>query len=172
MIKINRGAIPFFYKYSRRIIDIRQDLKRFYAAPLKIRRQQKSPYYSINERLLNTIKASLMNEFHGKCAYCESLIDAKNPGHFDHFRPKGNARGQRKEYSMDHYWPLAFDWRNMYLACDDCGRFKGSWFPVTGKRAAFSLSYTEMIKQEKNLLIDPCNEDPGEHLMYVINGFI
>jgi len=31
----------------------------------------------------------LHGPFCGKCAYCESLISADQPGHVEHFRPKG-----------------------------------------------------------------------------------
>lgn len=60
---------------------------------------------------------------------------------------------------IDHFWPKArypqkmFVWDNMLLACTGCNRKKGDRFPVdiTGNP----------------LLIDPCIDEPWEHLVFV-----
>lgn len=46
-----------------------------------------------------------------------------------------------------------------------------NWFPIEGKRASLRLTYKQLLKQEKNLLVDPCNENPELHLAYKENGF-
>ncbi len=68
-----------------------------------------------------------------RCMYC---VDSHGSD-IEHFRPK--ARYPRR----------AFKWANMLLCCTECGRFKGSQFPLSGRRA---------------LLIDPSAEDPWQGL--------
>jgi hypothetical protein len=57
---------------------------------------------------------------------------------------------------IDHFWPKAdfpdrcFLWPNMLLCCTECGRFKGSRFPLSATG--------------QPMLIDPSAEDPWEHL--------
>lgn len=68
-----------------------------------------------------------------RCMYC---VDSHGSD-IEHFRPK--ARYPRH----------AFRWPNLLLCCTECGRFKGSQFPMAGRRA---------------LLIDPTAEDPWQHL--------
>ncbi|HVY21921.1 MAG TPA: hypothetical protein VG962_01025 [Steroidobacteraceae bacterium] len=68
-----------------------------------------------------------------RCMYC---VDSHGCD-IDHFRPKA------------HFPEVAFEWSNLLLCCSECGRLKGSQFPL-----------------ENGLpqLIDPCIENPWEHL--------
>jgi uncharacterized protein (TIGR02646 family) len=56
---------------------------------------------------------------------------------------------------IEHFWPKTaypdrmFEWLNMLLCCTECGRFKGTSFP---------------IQNGAPLLIDPTAEDPWQHL--------
>lgn len=68
-----------------------------------------------------------------RCMYC---VDSHGSD-IEHFRPKA------------HYPASAFRWPNMLLCCTECGRFKGSHFPMANRRP---------------LLIDPTAEDPWQHL--------
>lgn len=88
-----------------------------------------------------TIKQALVAAFHGKCAYCESFIRHAEYGHIEHFRPRSK------------YPDLIFSWVNLLLACGVCnGReYKGEEFP---------------LEAEGGLLIDPCSEEPAEHLVF------
>jgi len=112
----------------------------------------------------------LRREFHGKCAYCESHIDLIGASsEIDHFRPKNTARGLNEEVSREHYWWLVYEWRNIYYTCTRCNSYKSSWFPVEGDRAAVGTAY-ESLYSENRLLVDPCQDDPAEHLGYLPNG--
>ncbi|MBB6239953.1 uncharacterized protein (TIGR02646 family) [Pedobacter sp. AK013] len=112
----------------------------------------------------------LRDEFHGKCAYCESHIDlAVAPSEFDHFRPKNTARGLNEEVSRQHYWWFVYEWRNIYYSCARCNSYKASWFPVEGDRAAVGTPY-EMLHMEDRLFVDPCEDNPAEHLEYMPTG--
>jgi uncharacterized protein (TIGR02646 family) len=68
-----------------------------------------------------------------RCMYC---VDSHGSD-IEHFRPKARYPGR------------AFQWSNMLLCCTECGRFKGSHFPMTNRRP---------------MLIDPTAEDPWQHL--------
>lgn len=75
-----------------------------------------------------------------------------------------------EEFSLDHYWKLAFDWRNMYLCCEKCKHYKVNWFPVEKKRAPLTWTFNQIIKKEEALLIDPCHDKPDLHLEYDLDG--
>jgi hypothetical protein len=111
-------------------------------------------------------------DFHGKCAYCESLIDANQPGDLEHFRPKKavtDFAGKSEMVDDDgtikahpgYYW-LAYDWRNLLPACWLCNSVstqktagkrtgKGNYFPVQRFRA---INPGDEAKEEP-LLINP-----------------
>jgi len=164
MIKIYRGASPR-YLNSITIKNYRILASKFYSSPIKQRRQSKLLF---SQASLNKIKADVKSQFSDKCAYCESKISKELRGEIDHFRPRNGAK-DFKGFSEDHYWWLAYEWGNLYLTCEDCGRFKQSWFPVDSQRAEPGTSYEQVIR-EKNLLIDPCNDWPDEHLTFNKSG--
>ncbi|MBL8483488.1 MAG: hypothetical protein JNJ60_14920 [Rhodocyclaceae bacterium] len=57
---------------------------------------------------------------------------------------------------IEHFWPKgpyperAFLWPNLLLCCSECGRFKGSQFPLSGTG--------------QPMLVDPSAENPWDHL--------
>lgn len=60
------------------------------------------------------VKAAIVAETHGKCAYCESKMRHVAPGDIDHVIPK----------SVDP--ELWFDWSNLTLACANCNTNKSN----------------------------------------------
>ena len=56
------------------------------------------------------VKAALRTLTEGKCAYCESKINAVGAREVEHYRPKGGIEGV-----ADHpgYWWLAHTWDNL-----------------------------------------------------------
>lgn len=58
---------------------------------------------------------------------------------------------------IEHFWPkgayprLMFHWSNLLLCCTDCGRIKGTRFPLAGHRP---------------LLVNPAKEDPWRYLEF------
>lgn len=68
-----------------------------------------------------------------RCMYC---LDSHGCD-IEHFYPKSN------------YAKRMFRWNNLLLCCTECGRIKGSKFPMAGNR---------------RLLIDPCKEEPWQYL--------
>jgi len=67
-----------------------------------------------------------------------------------------------------HYIWLAYEWSNLYPVCKDCNRNKEHHFPVVGKR----LDFADNIKDEKALLVDPCQDLPEEHLSFEYDGIV
>jgi hypothetical protein len=132
----------------------------------------------------------LLQLFHGKCAYCETVISSNQPGDVEHYRPKGRIRDQagkvikvvvnNTEIEHPGYWWLAYDWRNLLPSCIDCNRRrrhgedsiaagKAEYFEVRGKRAVLP---TDDLTQEHALLLDPSSEnfDPKQHFEFMEDG--
>ncbi|MGA7499586.1 MAG: retron system putative HNH endonuclease [Isosphaeraceae bacterium] len=71
-----------------------------------------------------------------KCAYCEQIA-AKD---------------------IEHFWPKTlyparmFDWENFLRGCKNCNNAKRDRFPTDG--------------QGKNLLLDPCEDEPLDHFVW------
>ncbi|WIW43863.2 HNH endonuclease [Bradyrhizobium sp. 62B] len=82
------------------------------------------------------IKAVLVNETHGKCAYCESKLLHIHHGDVEHIYPK----------SLDPARTL--EWENLTLACEVCNQNKSDHDPF--------------LKH----VIDPYNVDPAQHLLF------
>lgn len=124
--------------------------------------------------------------FHGKCAYCESSIQAVQPTDIEHFRPKGRVADCPVHPG---YWWLAASWDNLLASCIDCnrrryhdakqlvhdpldgaveGQFylgKGDLFPILG--AQYALSEADDHDAENAALIDPTRRNPKAHLMWL-----
>ncbi len=86
------------------------------------------------------VKQALKDMFHNKCGFCECLREYPQ---IEHFSPK------------DSYPQLCFEWENLISACEVCNGagFKGTKFPLAADGTP--------------LLINPCIDDPDEHLDFV-----
>lgn len=115
------------------------------------------------------LRFELENTFKNKCAFCETDLGSR--GLTLHLRPLRYVQGGQ-QHELDYYLWLAFEWRNLFYACDYCVKAKGNHFPVEGDRADFRATFDEVIKQESALLIDPTAEDPSKHLSFLIDGSV
>lgn len=123
--------------------------------------------FAFKDSSWSAASAPLHQLFHGKCAYCETPIGKRLSGkNVDHFRPKLGAMDLRMHVDRDHYYWLAYEWSNLYLACSECELNKKTLFPVAGKRAGVG----DDITQERPLLLDPCADDPSAHLQFEESG--
>jgi uncharacterized protein (TIGR02646 family) len=113
-------------------------------------------------------KPFLRELFHGKCAFCESHLDAVTFGEIEHFRPKTDARQLSGETSPAHYYWLAYEWTNLYHICQKCNYNKRTLFPVLGERVAIATSALE----ERVLLLDPCADNPEDYLVFSTDGIV
>lgn len=82
------------------------------------------------------IKAALIDETHGKCAYCESKLLHIHHGDVEHVFPKSLDRSK------------TFEWENLTLACEVCNQRKSDRDP--------NLEH----------IIDPYAVEPSEHLFF------
>jgi uncharacterized protein (TIGR02646 family) len=147
-----------------RALDARQKLRDHYAFPDDERLRRR---VALNPEIWNApdVHEALRGVFRGKCAYCETPLGQTESGRtVDHFRPLSNAGESKRSFSPDHYGWLAYEWRNLYLACLTCTRTKANLFPVEGPRAPLLCSWSEAQKAEKRLLLDPCADEPSRHL--------
>ena len=80
---------------------------------------------------------SLLGMTNGTCAYCERGLEAQgsDAAVVTHHRPTWGAVGTDGDVSLQAYWWLSYEWDNLYPACADCVRSRGTRFPVAGPRA-------------------------------------
>lgn len=143
----------------------------------------------------DSVRARLNEMFHRKCAYCESLHYATSAMEVEHYRPKESVQGE-----VDHegYWWLGAAWENLLPSCIYCnqrrgqslpkasgkpvvlldhkGQFddprsaytgKGTHFPILGPRVK---ARTGDCSKELPLLLNPCEDQPQDHLEYYIDA--
>jgi uncharacterized protein (TIGR02646 family) len=139
----------------------------FALEPLR-RTQQTDPVRQERDLLRREILLALNDFFQGKCAYCELRVDVTTRFEIDEFRPRFGASNLDGAASAEHYCWLSLEWENHFAACPACNRAKRSLFPVDGPRA----DYGEDPAQERALLINPCEEDPGDHLEFIEDGTV
>jgi uncharacterized protein (TIGR02646 family) len=134
------------------------------------------------------VKAALTEVFGRKCCYCESLLLGTQSGDIEHYRPKSrvavhNADRTTVTYKGGYHW-LASRWTNLLCSCADCNRprtqlddneeertfGKANFFPVAdeGHRATSA----DGVAAEAALLLDPCVDQPEEHLIFTDDGKI
>jgi len=164
-----------------------QKLKAWFAAPAG-----SPPAFAVYKS--DSVKKQLDELFHGKCAYCESFFASTAPVDVEHYRPKGAVS---EDASHPGYWWLAMDWDNLLPSCIDCNRKrkqvtprlsarlltlrddrqgfnqgslllsgKKDSFPILGQRAR---SAAQDFAGEYPLLLDPCRDNPDEHLRFHID---
>lgn len=130
----------------------------------------------IDNDLYKAEKKWLLQEFHGKCAYCEVRMDGNQYGDVEHFRPKKAVVDDDGRPAVDsngnphpgYYW-LAYEWRNLLPACVTCNQeHKKNRFPVKGARA-FNR---EELATESPFLLHPLEDDPVAHFTFAPNGIV
>lgn len=113
---------------------------------------------------------TLLEMTDGTCAYCERSLEAhgSDAAVVAHHRPTWGAVGSAGDVDLQAYWWLSYDWANLYPACADCVRARGTRFPVNGNRAAPGDDLTA----ERPLLLDPATDDPDDHLRFHSDGTV
>lgn len=129
------------------------------------------------------LRAALEQLFHHKCAYCEINISAGFNWDVEHFRPKGRVI-ERSDHP-GYYW-LAYEWKNLYPSCQHCNQARKdrklfddpTEGPTRGKKDQFPLADESTramdpdddITSEKRLLLDPCGDQPENHVAFGADG--
>jgi uncharacterized protein (TIGR02646 family) len=156
MIKLGeRPPIPESLK-SKQV----EDTKKLIESKIKSGTPLKSSDFKSHLWRKKDIKNSLKALQHGKCCYCERMRNTDGGEiDVDHFRPKA---GIAEEENHPGYWWLAYEWKNLFLACKSCNELmKKNQFPLLpgGKR---SFAPENDLEMEKPVLIHPIEEDPGK----------
>lgn len=150
----------------------------------------KKPKFSVYRN--DSVKLALNKLFNGKCAYCESPLNAVSARDIEHFRPKGQIdldNGQ-KPLKPGYYW-LAADWDNLFLSCPACNQRQRQLVrdengeliladEATGKKDLFPFrdgvqvarKPDDDLSQEEpyRLLLNPCEDKPEKHLRFDEEG--
>jgi uncharacterized protein (TIGR02646 family) len=115
----------------------------------------------------DSVKQSLIAAQYGKCCFCEAKITHIAYGDVEHFRPKAGYRQEPADpLSRPGYYWLAYEWSNLYLACQMCNqRFKKNTFPLrdAGRRCR---DHRGDLTQEEPLFLDPGVVEPEEHIEF------
>jgi len=163
-----RGPIPKFLE-SEKVLRVKKDLE------LNTTKSARQERLNFDTSLLKEVKVDLLNMCNNKCAYCESRVGVVSFGDVENFRPKAGARGfNSDEYAPMHYWWLAYEWDNLLISCQICNqKYKRDFFPVEDekRRAKVGVKGNDLIT-EGALLIDPCLDNPAEHIEFDENGYV
>ncbi len=138
-------------------------------------KQGRSPLRRLLQPFEAEIDTYLRGQFDGLCAYTEVVIDPDERVDTAWHRPPSNATTITGDISSDHYWWLALDWRNWYLASNQLTSIKGNNFPVQGDRMAVpQLNKPLMPKRrgrlDQGLILDPCEDSPAFWLRFSEDG--
>jgi uncharacterized protein (TIGR02646 family) len=112
----------------------------------------------------DSVKKILIEDQYGKCCYCERVIHAE--GEVEHFRPKGFVQQTSgvAPQKPGYYW-LAYDWRNLYLSCSACNRYKKNHFPLKDPETR-AKNHRQKIECETPNLLDPGQDDPIQAIRF------
>jgi len=168
MVKIDKStvAVPVILDLenpiSRAAVELVSLQKKFDAGQIHFK--FKSSIYGHS-----TVKEALSSAQHGKCCFCESKIGHISYGDNEHYRPKGGYYSQPKEkISRPGYYWLAYDFTNLYLACQICNQsYKKNYFPLkTEASRTASHHHSVNLINEQPLIIDPGLDNPQAHLTF------
>lgn len=165
MIKIDRNRIPAPEFLLKEGATEKAKATAFFAQDFKARSDRDFSFKVFRDK---SVREALEKLFHHKCAFCETLLTTLN---VETFRPKVRALDLRGKLSPDHYWWLASEWTNLYPICSECMSRKGSRFPINGlERANADTPLSDLAQFEQPLLLDPCYDNPDDHLVFSEDG--
>jgi uncharacterized protein (TIGR02646 family) len=174
MIHIDRYKYPGNFLESSNVLNWRQEAKDFFEIKPEKRRQKNFRFHT-PFRANPELREVLYKLFYGKCAYCESKLPALSIGNtfltIDQFRPPTTPMGLSGISTLDGYWWLAYEWENLFPACENCNRAKGNKFPVQFKRVQPYAKGKELEK-EGSLLLNPCVDYPETTLKFYSDGSV
>ncbi|AVA21303.1 hypothetical protein [Rhizobium sp. NXC24] len=146
----------------------------------------KAPKFSVYKS--EAVKEALEALFGTRCAYCESPYAHTNSMEVEHFRPKGGyIDDDGRRCAPGYYW-LAATYDNLLPSCVDCNRERKQFHRLkngervlrkSGKANRFPISpgtpratcQAELVN-ECPLLLNPCTDQPTDHLRFLSNGFV
>lgn len=191
MIRVERPPAPVaLFGPGSKAAQERADAVAHFATPVVAPAKRKAFKYTAYKAA--PVRAALEKIFNGKCAYCEITYGGA-PLDVEHYRPKakiaemdlGTLSANGAKIEPGYYW-LAASWTNLLLSCIHCNRpathaFAGAKNAVAGKFNYFPLPQgaaraldpnVDVEALERPLLLDPCRDQPEEHLEYGPKGTI
>ena len=136
MIHVKRGDPPAGFE-----VKAAELARRFAVAHNQDPTLTTSKFWQSVRLQLRTEATELAERFHHKCAFCEARMEHVQHPQVEHYRPKG-----RVEFEA-----LMFHWNNWLLSCGRCNESKWKHFPDCGGAPC---------------LLDPTDDEPGEHLLF------
>jgi len=112
------------------------------------------------------VRGELVDIQKNKCCYCETK-DVRSNTDVEHYRPKTAYSESLIGSSMypGYFW-LAYDWDNLFLACQVCNQiFKNDFFPIEDNATRAQRNRLS-INNEIPILIHPSIDNPEEHIGY------
>lgn len=202
MIKINRGPSPATLKVycektvkaldgKTKVTKAQQELEKaiaFFTDPANFSNEEKltDKKFGFEVYRDRELVDALEKVFGKKCAYCEGNFAHVTPKDIEHFRPKSEIGTDNGTLRPGYFW-LACEWENLLVSCPDCNRSRNHDVPgqaekvKLGKETQFPLSDEQfrlrkqgsLVNEEGvRLLIDPCTDDPEQHLTFDEKGLI
>lgn len=173
MVKINKPEDKPIIPYSQqsrtgecKLLNATARVKTQYEDNTSVFNRSWRPDHSIYGH--DIIKEELKkNVQHQKCCYCEKEILSNYT--VEHYRPSGGYQEELNGTVIKpgYYW-LAYEWSNLFYACNDCNRRKNAFFPIdaASTRAGNHID-DELCATEIPLLVDLVNEDPEEFIEFI-----
>lgn len=165
MIKIIKGDAP-----ENLVIKGKEqtalDLETYYAEPDKY--DSGKSKFEAKPSIYNSdaVRKKLVEIQNGKCCYCETK-DVRSNSDVEHYRPKAaysEILGSKSLYP-GYFW-LAYEWDNLFLACQVCNQiFKNDFFPIEDNATRAQINAFS-IANELPILIHPSIDNPEEHISY------
>jgi len=171
VIHVDRGRVPPpALLLGKRAQAAQKEADAFFSRPAPKRRQLRFKF----DRAVyghHDVRQALDELFFSKCAFCERALGITSPLDVVQLRPQQGALDLGGSLAPDHYWWLAYEWENLYPSCRDCARVRGTRFPVSEPRARVGTKGPK-LNRERPLLLDPCRDDPEQHLLYGNDGSV
>jgi hypothetical protein len=115
------------------------------------------------------VSGALWATANGRCSFCNTAGRQEADLRAHRLRPPQDAVAADGRTSRRHYWWLAYEWENLFLACAVCRTAQGSKFPTERRRVRVGTR-ENLAERERPYLIDPTAEDPEPHLAYLDTG--
>lgn len=155
-ILIKKGSL----ETKAELIEFEANKEKYYNGELKF--EAKNSIYN-NE----SVRENLEKIQHNKCCYCETKSTRSNMD-VEHFRPK---TAYSKTFKGNSYYPgyfwLAYDWNNLFLACQVCNQiFKNDFFPIEDEETRAQLNNLS-TENELPFFVHPSFDEPEDDIEYI-----
>lgn len=113
-----------------------------------------------------SVKETLIRLQNDKCCFCERKVSSGEPGHIEHYRPKGGyKKDDKSKLEKPGYFWLAYNFDNLFFSCNRCNTsYKKNYFPLADETKRVT-NPTQDITNEDPLIICP-SDDPTAHLIF------